>query len=91
MVHVVITRVIARQMLEGIPRQGVSTMIIYSLKCGASEEAQPLARGHSGEFVGDGGAKGIEEKTFKRVIVKGAVGIGDVEAMVAGVKCCCEA
>ena len=75
-------------MLEGIPRQSVPAMVVDGLESRAGEEDHALAGGHAGELEGDARTDRVEEETFKRVIIKGAVGVGDIKAVVAGMEGC---
>lgn len=63
-------------------------MVIDGLDGGAGEEAGCLAGVHADEEVGEAGAEGVEEEAFEGVVIEGAVGVGDVEAVVTGVECC---
>ena len=84
-----VSGVVGSQVLKRVPGKRVAAVIIYSLKSGANEEADSLTSRHACEEVSEAGAAGIEEEAFKGVVVEGTVGVGDVEAMVAGVECCC--
>jgi hypothetical protein len=55
----------------------------------SGEEPHGLAHRHAGKEVSESTAKGIESEAFKWVVVQGAVCVGDVEAMVAGVESDC--
>ena len=61
-------------------------MIIHGLEGRADEEAETLQLRHAGNFEGEACAKGVEEETLEGVVVEGAVGVGDVETVVAGVE-----
>ena len=61
-------------------------MVIDRLDGADAEKGEALARGHAGEQVGTASAEGVEQKALDGVVVEGAVGIGDVETVVAGVE-----
>ncbi len=87
--NIMVSGIVACDVLEGVPWKGISAVIVDGLDCRAGEEAHSLARGHEGEFVGDAGAEGVEEEALKGVIIESAEGIGDIEAVVPGVECGC--
>ena len=84
--HIMIPRVIRRQMLERIPGERIPAMIIHGLNRSASEEPHTLPHTHPGDQVREASSQSVEEEAFKGVVVEGAVGVGDVEAVVAGVE-----
>ena len=90
MVHVVVAGVVAGKVLKRIERQRVAAMVVYSLDRAAGEETHPLSGSHAGEFEREASAKGVKEEAFKGVVVEGAVGVRDVQTVVAGVEGCVE-
>ena len=74
--------IIPAQGLKRIPGQVIPAVIIHRLGLGDTPEGQCLPGGQARSELRDDGADGIEEETFKRVVVKGAAGKGNVEAMV---------
>lgn len=88
MMDIMVPRIVARDMLQRIPGERVPTVVVDGFDRRADEEEHALARGHAGEFVADAGAQGVEEEAFEGVVVEGAEGVGDVEAVVAGVEGC---
>ena len=83
---VVVRGVVAGNVLHGVPREGVSAVIIDGLDGGETEEEHALAHGHARKFVCQASTDGIEEEALEGVIVEGAVGIGDVETVVPRVE-----
>lgn len=79
--------IITREVLERIPGERVAAVVVDGFDGRAGEEPHALAGGQEGRFVGDAGAERVEEEAFERVVVEGAEGVGDVEAVVAGVEC----
>lgn len=88
MMNIMISRIITRDMLERIPWKCITTMIIYCFDSWGDEKCHTLTGSHAGYFVGDGGAEGVEEESFERVVVEGTVGVGDVETVVTWVEGC---
>lgn len=87
-VDVVVGRVVARDVLHGVPRERVPAVVVDRLDGREAEEEGALADRHEGELVADAGAERVEEEALKGVVVEGAVCVGDVEAVVAGVEGC---
>lgn len=56
MVYVVIGSIVARQVLERVPRKRISTVIIHSLDSGQTEEQKPESLRHPSCFVGESGS-----------------------------------
>lgn len=86
--HIMVAGVVAGEMLKGIPRECIPAMIVYCFERSACEKAEALTSRHSSDFECDRGPEDVEEETFERMVVKRTVGVGDVEAVVAGVKGC---
>lgn len=63
-------------------------MVIDGFEGWAYEEGESLAGCEAGGFVCEGGADCVEEEAFEGVVVEGAVGVGDVETVVAWVEGC---
>lgn len=69
MVDVVVGGVVAGDVLQGVPGQRVSAVVVNRLHHAADEEEHALARGHEGALVGDGGTESVEHETLDGVIV----------------------
>jgi hypothetical protein len=63
-------------------------MIVDGFDGGEGEKDHGLADCLTSEEVGYAGTEGVETEAFDWVIVQGAIGVGDVESVVAGVECC---
>lgn len=87
-VDIVVLGVITSNELEGIPGEGVSAVVINGLDGGEGEEACALTKGHAGGLKGNAGAKGVKKEALKRMVVKGTVGVWDVEAVMSRVEGC---
>lgn len=61
-------------------------MVVNGLDGREGPEPDALAQGHEGGLEGETGADGIEQEALEGVIVQGAVGIGNVEAVVSRVE-----
>lgn len=83
MVDVVVFSVVTGQMLERIPRQLVSAMVVDSFDSGHCEEPHALTCCHEGALVRNGCTERIKKEAFKGVVVKGTECIRDVETVVA--------
>lgn len=60
-------------------------MIIDCLQCRDAKEDSGHPRRQTGSAVGDKRTEGIENEAFERMVVKGAAGIGNVEAVMTSV------
>ena len=78
--------IVTSEVLERVKRQRVAAMVVYSLDHAASEETDPLSDTHAREFEREASAEGLKDEAFQGVVVEGAVGVGDVQTVVAGVK-----
>lgn len=59
-VNVVVSGIVARHVLERIPRQGVATVVVNCLHGGEGEEEHALFGGQERQLVGKAGADGVE-------------------------------
>jgi|SRR5882724_10792998 len=75
---VVIVGVVAKEGLERVPRDGIPAVVVYRFEGGKSEEERRLADGHVREGLCDRCAKGVEEKSLKRVVIKRPICIGHI-------------
>jgi hypothetical protein len=85
---IVVSGIIAGEMLDRVPGERIAAMVIHGLQCRQRKEDHALSRGQAGDFVGNACAEGIKEESFEGVVIESAVGIGDVEPVVAGVELC---
>lgn len=81
-----ISGVVRSELLDGVERQGVAAMVVDGLDGGTGEEPHRLPDSHSCKQICKAGAKSVQQEAFKGVIVQGAVGVRNVEAMVARVE-----
>jgi hypothetical protein len=84
-VHVVVGGIVAGQVLEWIPGECVSAVVVDRLDGQAGEEPHSLSDRHAGRQVGDGGAERFEKESFDRVVVEGAKSVCDVESVMSRV------
>ena len=89
MVYVVVASVVGRHVLEWVEGKRIAAVIVDSLDGTASEKPHALAHSHASDEIADSSAKGVEEKSFKRVIIQRAVSIRNVETVVSGVERSC--
>ena len=85
-VDVVVGGVITRYVLHGVPWKRVPAVVVNGLDGREAEEEGALADRHVCKQVSDAGAERVEEKALNGVVVESAVGVGDVEAVVARVE-----
>ena len=67
---------------ERIPGEDIAAVIADGLDGGESAEQHALPRRELRDFPGQHEGDDVEEDRFKPVAVDGAVGVGDVEAVV---------
>ena len=64
-----VARVVAGDVLQRVPRQGVAAVIVNRLDRRECEEEYALAHIHACEFEGNAGANGIKEESLEWVVV----------------------
>ena len=80
--------IIGGEMLKRIPRQSVAAVVVDGLYGTAGEEPHSLTSCEAGCFKCNTGSKGIEEESFKPMVVKSTECVGYIEAVVTGVEGC---
>jgi hypothetical protein len=65
-------------------------VVIYRLESGQHEKEYALTTCHTNKFVANRCANRIKKEAFNRVVVKSAIGVRNIEAVMTGVKCSCE-
>ena len=85
-VDVMVGGIVGGEMLQGVPREGVSAVIVHGLDGRHGKEPHGLAVGHAGNQEPDASTGGIQEKSFHRVVVECSESVGDIEAMVSRVE-----
>lgn len=83
MVDVVVFRVVTRQVLERIPRQLISAVVIDGLDGGHGEKPQSLPCRHEGALIRNGCAKRVEKEALEGMVVESTKCIWDIEAVVS--------
>jgi hypothetical protein len=86
MVNIVISGIVGGEVLQRVPGESVSTVVIDGLDSRAGEEPHGLAVGHTGNKEADTCTSGIQKETLNGVIVESTESVGDVEAMVTRVE-----
>lgn len=84
-VNVVVVCIVAGEVLQRIPREGESAVIIDRLHGRDDEEEEGLTRREADDLVREDTAARVERKAFERVVVERAEGVRHVEAVVPGV------
>ena len=82
--------IVGRDVLQRVPGERVAAVVVDRLDGAAHEEEHAQPRGEQGDLVGEPRAERVEEEALYGVVVERAVGVGDVEAVVAGVPVGCE-
>ena len=82
-VDVMVSSVIAGQMLERVPGESVAAVIINCLDGRAREKPHSLSGSQARKFECYASSHGIEKEALEWVVVQGTKGIGDVESVMA--------
>lgn len=89
-VNVVVTGVVAGNVLERIPRKSVTAVIIDSLDSAASKEPHGLSASHTSEHVGNTSTQCVKKEALEGVVVQSAISVRDVKTVVTRVESCVE-
>lgn len=87
---IVVRSVVAGDVLKRVPGQCVSAMIVDCLHGAANIEQNGHARRHHADFVSQPCARGVQNETLHRMVVKRAVCVWHVEAVVTSMPVCCK-
>ena len=84
--------IVGEDVVDGVVWELVTAVVKHCLDGRSGEEPHGLAHRHPCEKVSESAAKGVESEAFKWVVVQSAICVGDIEAMVTGMKgdCCCQ-
>lgn len=85
MVNIVVRRIVACDVLQRVPWERVPAVVVDGLGGAEDIEEERHARRHHAELVGETCAGRVHHESFDRVVVESAVGVWNVEAVVAGV------
>lgn len=80
---VVVSCIVTCDVLQGVPGQCVTAVVINRLDGRGCEEDHSLARRHPSNQVRNASSKCIEEETFERVIIERSISVWDVKSVVA--------
>lgn len=86
MVNIVISGIVGGEVLQRIPGEGVSAVVVDGLDGRAGEEPHGLAVGHTGNQEANARTSGIQKETLNGVIVESTESVGNVETMVTRVE-----
>lgn len=81
--NVMVASIVAGNVLQDVPWQGVSTVIVDSLDGTAGEEPHGLARSHAGKEKGKSSSERIKKEALEWVVVESSVSIGNVKTVVS--------
>jgi hypothetical protein len=84
-VDIVVGGIVARDVLQRIPWQRVSAVIVDCLDGRGGKEGNSLTCSHASDQVRKTGTGGIEEETLKGVVVEGTVCVRNVQSVVSRV------
>lgn len=84
--NIVVGGIVREDPMGGVVRECVATVVQHGFDGGDSKEPHRLSHGHAREQVAETSTEGVQSKTLDRMIVQSAVGIGNVEAVMAGVE-----
>lgn len=87
MVNIVVGGIVRGEVLQRIPGEGVSAVVINGLDGRAGEEPHGLAVGHPGNQEANTCTSGIQKETLNGVVVESTESVRDVEAVVTRVEC----
>ena len=87
MVNVMIVSVVAREQLERVEWQGVSTVVVDGLEGGNCEQKCSLAEGHSRYPLSEDSTTRIKKEALDGMVVQRTERVRYVQPMVPGVEC----
>ena len=83
-VHVVVRRVVGEQVVDGVHWEAVPAVVQHRLHRREREEQRELAAAEPGVEVAEEAAERVEQQGLHRVVVQGAVRVGDPQPAVVG-------
>ena len=83
MVNVVISSIVGGDVLQRIPWESITAMVVDGFDSGESKEQHALTAGHPRNQVPDASTRSIQQKPFDRVVVQSTERVGYVETVVA--------
>lgn len=86
MVDIVISGIVVGQVLQWVPGESISTVIINGFDGGEREIPHALAVRHSRRQESDASTSGVKQESLDRMVVKGTERVGDVKSVVAGME-----
>lgn len=81
--NIMVCSIVVGHKLQGIPGEGVATVVVNGLEGRKGKEAHALARCHARQLEADAGTERIEQEALQRVVIQRAIRIRDVQAVVA--------
>lgn len=85
-VNIVISSIVGGDMLQWIPGEGVSTVVIDGLDGREGEEQHALTVGHARNQESNACTCSIQEESLNWVIIESTESVGHIETVVAGVE-----
>lgn len=85
-VDVMVGRIVGRQVLQRIPGECVSAVVVDSLDGGEREEPHALAVGHTGGEERDARACSVQKESLNRVVIERPERVRYIEAVMAGME-----
>lgn len=87
MVNIMIGGIVGGEVLQRIPGEGVSAVVINGLDGRAGEEPHGLAVGHTGNQEANACTSSIQKETLNGMVVESTESVRDIEAVVTRVEC----
>lgn len=84
--NVMVSCVVRRDFLQGIPREGIAAMVIDCLDGGHCEEPHALTVGQASGQESYASASCVEKETLHGMVVQSTKGVRNVKAMVTGME-----
>ena len=85
-VDVVVRSIVAGNVLDRVPGQRVSAVVVYGLDCGHDPKHDSLSLGHPCDLIRDTGTECVEQESLQRVVVQCTVGVRNIQSMVPRVE-----
>lgn len=82
--YVMVAGVVGSNLLKWVPRKRIATMVVDGLNCGTCKEPHALARAQSCHLERNAGTKNVEQEPLKGMVIQGAKGVRNIEAVMTG-------
>jgi len=86
MMHVVISGVVRCDMLQRIPWESISAVVVDSLYSRASKEPHTLPNGHACHQISQASTERVQQKPLNWMVIERAESVGHIKSMMARVQ-----